>query len=34
VELNGQDYQLKPFSEPILPGLPHGFLYPFLITEP
>jgi hypothetical protein len=34
IELNGLDFQLKPSSEPVLPFLPHGNLFPLLITEP
>ena len=33
LELNGHDFQLKPFTESVLPDLPHGFLYPLLIAE-
>ena len=34
IDLNGQDYQLKPYTLPILPDLPHGFLYSLMIAEP
>jgi hypothetical protein len=34
IELNGLDYQLKPFTEPVLPDLPQGLLYELLIDRP
>ncbi len=34
IELNGVDYPLQPFSESVLPVLPHGNLFPLLISEP
>jgi len=32
--VDGQEYALKPLSEPVLPGLPHGFLYDLMIVQP
>ncbi len=32
--IEGQTYTLKAPSEPILPGLPHGFLYDLMIVRP
>ncbi len=34
ITLNGQVYSLKPVSAPILPTLPHGFLYDRMIIQP
>lgn len=34
VVLDGQEYFLKPPSEPILPDLPHGFLHDLMIIQP
>jgi hypothetical protein len=34
LKLAGTSYVLKPLSEPVLSELPHGLLYPLLITEP
>jgi hypothetical protein len=31
--VDGQEYALKPLSEPVLPGLPHGFLYNLMIVQ-
>ena len=34
VALKGQTYTLKPVTAPVLPALPHGFLYNLIISQP
>jgi len=34
VTLKGQAYALKPVASPVLPTLPHGFLYSLMIIQP
>jgi hypothetical protein len=32
IALNGKEYNLKPISNPVLPRLPHGFLYNLMLA--
>ncbi len=34
VQISGKEYNLKPPGAPILPDLPHGFLYQLMILQP
>lgn len=34
IVIDGQEYALKPLAGPVLPDLPHGFLYELMIVRP